>query len=238
MEEALSSDTSTPGREFLSGLRGELPILVGVIPFGFIYGVIAIGAGLSPVTAQAMSLIVFAGSAQMLMAQLYGVGTPALVIVLAAAIVNLRHMLYSASVAPYLKKLNGPWKWLLAYLLTDEAYAVTIIHYHEPRPATSPDFRHFFLLGSGLALWSTWQLSTAAGILLGTQVPASWSLEFTLTLTFIGLVVPSLKDWAGVAAAMVAGVIAVLAFALPLKLGLVIGSLAGIVAGLIVERRQ
>jgi predicted branched-subunit amino acid permease len=87
-------------------------------------------------------------------------------------------------------------------------------------------------------LWSTWQLSTAAGILLGTQIPASWSLEFTLTLTFIGLVVPSLKDHAGVAAATIAGATALLAFALPLQLGLVVASLAGIIAGFIVESRQ
>jgi branched chain amino acid efflux pump len=238
LEKALQSGPTTPAAEFLSGLRDELPILVGVIPFGMIYGVIAIGAGLHPAAAQAMSMIVFAGSAQMLMAQLYGLGTPALIILLGAVIVNLRHALYSASMAPYLKKLNGPWKWLLAYLLTDEAYAVTIIHYHKPQLASNPDHRHFFLLGSGLALWSTWQLSTAAGILLGTQIPASWSLDFTLVLTFIGLVVPSLKDRAGAAAAITAGVAALLAFALPLKLGLVVGSLAGIIAGLIVERRQ
>jgi len=238
LEIAPRSDTPTPASEFLSGLRDELPILVGVIPFGMIYGVVAVGAGLSPVTAQAMSLIVFAGSAQFLMAQLYGLGTPALVMLLAAAIVNLRHALYSASVAPYLRKLSGPWKWLLAYLLTDEAYAVTIIYYHKPRPDSTHDYRHFFLLGSGLALWSTWQLGTALGILLGAQIPASWSLEFTLTLTFIGMVVPSLKDRAGAAAAIVAGLAALLAFALPLKLGLILGSLAGILAGLIVERRQ
>ena len=238
MEKSLQPGTSTPTAEFLSGVRGELPILVGVIPFGMIYGVIAIGAGLPPVTAQAMSLIVFAGSAQMLMAQLYGLGAPALVMLLAAVIVNLRHVLYSASMAPYLRKLSGPWKWLLAYLLTDEAYAVTIIHYHKPQPASTSDYRHFFLLGSGLALWSTWQLSTAAGILLGTQVPASWGLEFTLTLTFIGLVVPSIKDRAGAVAAIAAGVAALLTFTLPLNLSLVIGAVAGIVAGLIVERRQ
>jgi 4-azaleucine resistance transporter AzlC len=230
--------TSTPASEFLSGVRDELPILVGVIPFAMIYGVVAVGAGLSPVTAQAMSLIVFAGSAQFLMAQLYGLGTPAPVMLLAAVIVNLRHALYSASVAPYLRKLSDPWKWLLAYLLTDEAFAVSILHFHKPRSATIPDYRHFFLLGSGLALWSTWQLGTALGILLGAQIPASWSLEFTLTLTFIGMVVPSLKDRAGAAAAIVAGLAALLAFALPLQLGLVVASVAGILAGLIVERRQ
>lgn len=237
METAPQSGTSTPASEFLSGVRDELPILVGVLPFAMIYGVVAVGAGLSPVTAQAMSLIVFAGSAQFLMAQLYGLGTPALVMLLAAAIVNLRHALYSASVAPYLRNLSDPWKALLAYLLTDEAFAVSILHFHKPRSATSPDYRHFFLLGSGLALWSTWQLGTALGILLGAQIPASWSLEFTLTLTFIGMVVPSLKDRAGAAAAIVAGLVALLAFTLPLKLGLVLGSLAGILAGMIMERR-
>lgn len=238
MAKELRSDIPSPAAEFLSGVRDELPLLVGVIPFGMIYGVIAIGAGLSPGTAQAMSLIVFGGSAQMLMAQLYGLGTPAPVILLGAVIVNLRHALYSASMAPYLKKLNRRWKWLLAYLLTDEAYAITIIHYHKPRPASLTDYRHFFLLGSGLALWSTWQLSTAAGILLGRQIPASWSLDFTLALTFIGLVVPTLKDRAAAASAITAGVAALLAFALPLSLGLVVGAVAGILAGLIVERRQ
>lgn len=237
LEAAPESAASSPTFEFLSGVRDELPILVGVVPFGMIYGVVAVGAGLSPLTAQAMSAIVFAGSAQFLMAQLYGIGTPALVILLAAAIVNLRHALYSASVAPYLRKLNNAWKWLLAYLLTDEAFAVSILHFHKPHPASTSDYRHFFLLGSGLALWSTWQLSTALGILLGAQIPASWSLEFTLTLTFIGMVVPSLKDRAGAAAAIVAGLAALLAFALPLKLGLVIASLVGILAGLVMEKR-
>jgi 4-azaleucine resistance transporter AzlC len=238
LEGAPESAASSPTSEFLGGVRDELPILVGVVPFGMIYGVVAVASGLSPLTAQAMSVIVFAGSAQFLMAQLYAFGTPALVMLLAAAIVNLRHALYSASVAPYLRKLGGAWKWLLAYLLTDEAFAVAITHFHKPRRSSAPDYRHFYLLGTGLALWSTWQLSTALGILLGAQIPASWSLEFTLTLTFIGMVVPSLKDRAGAAAAIAAGCVALLAFALPLKLGLVIGSLAGILAGSIVERRR
>jgi predicted branched-subunit amino acid permease len=140
--------------------------------------------------------------------------------------------LYSTSVAPYLKPLSPAWKWLLAYLLTDEAYAVTILHYH--RETESPH-KHWFFLGAGLALWSTWQASTAAGILLGQQIPAQWSLDFTVALTFIGIVFPALKDRAGVASALSAGVVAVLAVALPLKLGLIVAALTGIGVGMAVE---
>jgi 4-azaleucine resistance transporter AzlC len=128
----------TPRSEFFSGIKAELPILIGVIPFGMIYGVLALGAGLEPVQAQAMSSIVFAGSAQFVSAQLLYAGTPGAVIVLTVAVVNLRHALYSASLAPYLKPLQPGWKWLLAYLLTDEAYAVTITHYQQGVGADEP----------------------------------------------------------------------------------------------------
>ena len=238
----------TKQSEFLSGVRAVLPILVGVIPFGMIYGVLALGAGLSHSTAQAMSAVVFAGSAQLIVAQLVGVSAPGLVIVLTACIVNLRHALYSASLAPYLQKLNSPWKWSLAYLLTDEAYAVTIMYYGHrvdekfeaglsDTSGHNPGVKHWYFLGAGLALWSTWQISTAVGIFLGAQIPASWSLDFTLALTFIALVVPALRDKPSVLAALSAGFTAVLTSGLPLKLGLVAASLVGIIVGLWSESR-
>ncbi len=225
----------SPRTEFLSGVRDELPILVGVIPFGMIYGVLALSSGIASMPAQAMSSIVFAGSAQFITTQLVGHGTPALVIVLTAAIVNLRHALYSASLAPYLQKLKPAWKWLLAYLLTDEAYVVTISHYRNPDNALpgaeSPGNKHWYFLGAGLALWSTWQVSTAAGIFIGAQVPANWSLDFTIALTFIALAVSNLRDRPSLAAAVAAGVTAVLAYGLPFKLGLVLAALVGILVG-------
>src|SRR6266568_5044178 len=113
-------------RELLAGCRDELPIILGVAPFGMIYGALALGAGLSAFTAQAMSSVVFAGSAQFITAQLVREGAPAAVVVLTVLIVNLRHALYSASVAPYVRNLKAGWKGTLAYLLTDEAYAVII----------------------------------------------------------------------------------------------------------------
>ncbi|MBA3826811.1 MAG: AzlC family ABC transporter permease [Ktedonobacterales bacterium] len=219
---------------FLQGLRDELPILAGTIPFGLIYSVTAVQAHLPPLFVQGMSAIVFAGSAQFIIVQLASAGIPALIIAVTATILNLRHMLYSASLAPDLTRLPTRWKALLSYLLTDEAYAVTVIHYQ--RTEDYPH-RHWYFLGAGLALWGSWQLSTAAGILLGAQIPASWSLDFALPLTFIALVVPALRDRAGIIAALVGGTAAVLAAHLPLKLGLVAAIFVGIAAGLATERR-
>ena len=102
----------------LAGSKAQIPILLGVIPFGMIYGVAALEAGLSPAATLGMSLIVFAGSSQFIAAQLFATGAPGLVIVLTTLIVNLRHMLYSASIAPYVRHLSRPWKFLLAFLLT------------------------------------------------------------------------------------------------------------------------
>ena len=224
----------TPQNEFLAGAQAEVPILLGVIPFGLIYGVLAIGAGLPPPAALAMSSIVFAGSAQFIGAQLFEVLTPAPVIVLTTFVVNLRHMLYSASLAPYLQPLGRAWKWLLAYLLTDEAYAVAIVHFEQPGDGR---YRHWYFFGAGITLWITWQISTAVGIYLGALVPESWALDFSLPLTFIGLVIPALRDRPAMAAALVAGLVAVLAADLPLRLGLMVAALSGILAGLLVERR-
>lgn len=224
-----------PRGEFLSGIKAELPLTIGVIPFGMIYGILAISVGLPPSIAQAMSAIIFAGSSQFISAQLFAFSVPAIINILTVGVVNLRHGLYSASIAPYLQKLSNRWKWVLAYLLTDEAYAVTINHYQEGGDLRN---KHWFYLGSGLTLWTTWQLSTAAGIFLGTSIPASWSLDFTLALTFIAIVVPSLKERASTGAAVSAGVAAVVLFNLPLKLGLMVASLIGILVGLAIERRR
>jgi len=225
----------SPLQHFWRGVKAEFPILIGVFPFGMIYGVLALDAGIQPGAAQAMSAIVFAGSSQLVTAQLVQTGAPAFVIVLTIAIINLRHALYSASVAEHVKKLNPFWKALLAYLLTDEAYAVTITHYE--RNGSTKD-GHWYFLGAGLALWSTWQVSTALGIGMGAVIPANWSLDFFLALTFIALVVPNLKDFPSLAAALAAGATAVVAYNLPYKLDLVTAALVGILTGSLLERKK
>lgn len=222
--------------ELWAGIRSELPIALGVIPFGLIYGVLAIAAGLTPAQGQAMSSIVFAGSAQFIGVQLMGIGTPMSVLWLTTFVVNVRHVLYSTSLGPDMRHLPRRWRFLLAYLLTDEAYATTAVHYADKSvPLT---FKHWFFLGAGLTLWTVWQISTAVGIFLGAEVPASWSLDFTLALTFIGIVVPNLKDRPVTAAALSAGVVAVLAYGLPYKLGLMAAALTGIVVGVVLENWQ
>jgi 4-azaleucine resistance transporter AzlC len=200
-----------------------------------IYAVTALAAGIPPILVQAMSIIVFAGSAQFVIVQLVAAGAPGLVILITAFVINLRHLLYSASVAPYMQRLAGLWKPLLAYLLTDEAYAVAITRYQQE---TEQQHGYWYFLGAGFALWFTWQLSTAAGIFLGKAIPTSLPLDFTGTLTFIALVVPALKNRASVAAACAAGLTALLVFSLPLKSGIVVAALVGISVGLAFPRVQ
>ena len=222
-------------KSFWSGVKAEFPLLVGVFPFGMIYGALALDAGLDKPTAQMMSAIVFGGASQFVTTQLVHEAAPGFVIVLTIAVVNLRHMLYSASLAPYMASLSTRWKILLSYLLTDEAYAPTIIHYEQEG---AQPFAHWFLFGAGLALWSTWQVSTAFGIFLGTAIPDSWSLDFALPLTFIAMVVPVLKNRPAIASALSAGIVALVAYPLPYRLGLIVAALVGIAVGTLLERKS
>lgn len=223
--------------EFWGGVRAQLPILLGTSPFGLIYGILAMEADLPIPIILAMSMIVFAGSSQFIAAELFKTLTPGVIIVLTTFVVNLRHMLYSASLAPYVKHLSKAWKYLLAFLLTDEAYAVTIIRYEKGTPESARHtYQHWYFLGSGLTLWVSWLMSTIVGIVVGAGVPDSWSLDFALPLTFIALVIPVLRDRPAVLAALTAGIVAVVAYHLPYNLGLMAAVLAGIGAGVISER--
>ena len=231
---------------FFAGIRAELPILLGVIPFGIIYGALALEAKLPASAALAMSAIIFAGSSQFISAQLFKDQAAWFVIVATVFVVNLRHMLYSASIQPHLAHLPQRWKWLLAYLLTDEAYAVAITKYNDD---SEPTFKHWYFLGAGLALWSTWQLSTLIGILLRSQaqLDPALGLDFAIAITFIALVVPTLKDRAGTAAALMAGTTSVIAVSLAglipdptiarsaSSISLIAATFVGIIVGVIIE---
>lgn len=231
--------TVTNRSEFSSGVRAQLPMLLAVFPFGLIFGAVARDVGLPPLAALATSSVIFAGSAQFVAVSLYRDLTPGAVMVLTTFVVNLRHALYSASLAQQLRHLRPRWKWLLAYLLTDEAYAVVITHYNAT--ARQPQYyahRHWYFFGTAITLWCSWQLSTALGILAGAQIPAGLLLDFVVPLTFIALLVPALADRAGVAAALVAGGVAAVATGWPYKLGLFAAALTGIAAGVLVENLQ
>ena len=213
-------------------MRDQLPILLGVIPFGLIFGALAISVGVSPLAVQGFSLFVFAGSSQFIAVGLIGEMAPAVVIVATIFVVNLRHALYSASMSPHFAPLRMRWKLSLSWLLTDEAFATASIRYRRGDAAAA----HWYTLGTGLALWTAWQISTALGILLGGEIPTSFPLAFALPLTFIALLIPTLIDRPTVIAAASAGLLAVILNGLPLRLGLLIGAMAGIGMGVWVDR--
>jgi len=222
-------------RAFWAGVKAETPLLIGVFPFGMIYGALAIKSGIQPVAAQAMSSILFAGSAQFLTAQMTANAVPGLVMIMALAVVNLRHILYSASIAPFTKNLSRWWRVLLSYLLTDEAYVVAITGYEKDGITTNG---HWFFLGAGLSLWSIWQASTAIGILVGATIPVSWPLDFALPLTFIAMLVPLLKDKPALMASITAGISALIFYPLPYKLGIILATFVGIATGVWMEQRK
>lgn len=221
--------------EFGAGLVAVVPLLLGAIPFGLVYGVLAVKAGIPPALAIATSVIVFAGSAQLLITQLVTLGTPAGLIVLSVAVINLRHALYSAALALPLRPLSMRWKVVLAYLLTDEAYAAALTRFASPAEATH---RHWFLFGCGFGLWAVWQAACIVGVMLGSEIPAGWSLEFAGTLTFIAIVIPLLTDRAAWTAMLTAGFLAIACAGFPYQLAIVAAAIGGMLAGSWLDRER
>lgn len=226
----------TARTDFFAGARVVMPILLGIIPFGLVAGVTAVNVGMSPIQAISMSVLVFAGAAQLAAIDLIGQTAPVVVIVLTVIVINLRFMMYSASLAQYFRQFNPLSKFLSGYLITDQAFAVSVVEFR----ATEPDerSRKWFYFGAAVPFWITWQLSTIAGAILGTNVPEGLSLEFAVPLMFIALLFPALDDRLTGIAALVAGSVSVVAAVLPFNLGLVTAALIGIVAGVLVERRR
>lgn len=228
------SKATTRRSEFLAGVRDTVPLDLGAIPFGIIFGVIAVNNGLSPAAAMGMSLFVFAGSAQFIGAGLVGQGVGAPFIILTTLVVNLRHALYGAALAPHMRHLPQRWLAPLGFWLTDESFAIVIRRYTQPDD--SPH-KHWYFLGSALFMYVNWSICTLIGLITGQAIPNAqdWGLEFAMVVTFIGLTVPMLKDHPMVIAALVGGVTAVLANGLPNKLGLMLGALVGVAAGMMAE---
>jgi 4-azaleucine resistance transporter AzlC len=213
--------------DFRAGVRDVAPSLVGFVPFALIVGVAAVDVGLSPVAAVAFSVSAFAGASQLAAIRLLGRDAPFLIVVLTAAVINLRMLMYSASIAPYFRDLRTRWKALLSYFLTDHSYAFSVAAYAGDEVSD----RRWYYLGVALPMWSVWQVGTAVGAVLGAGVPESWGLSFAVPLVFVALLVPTVTDRAAAAAAVVGGVTAVAATGLPLDLGLLAGALAGVAAG-------
>lgn len=224
-------------QQFLYGVRDSIPMIVGILPFGLIYGALASLAGLSLGQALGMSLLVYAGSAQFIAISLLTLGSGAVVILLTTLVVNLRHVLYSAALQPYVGRLPQRWRVPLAFGLTDETFAVVQRRYLSRGMTEHGQWYH---AGVALALYLSWVSSSLVGALFGQSVPhlAGWGLDFAMLATFIGIVVPALRNQPQIAAALVAGAVALLCHAWPYKLGLMAAALSGIVVGVWLEQRK
>lgn len=212
-----------------AGFRDALPFLLGVIPFALVAGIAAVEAGLTPAQAVGMSVVVFAGAAQLAAIELLGETAPLAVVVGTAVVINLRMLMYSASIAPYFQAASRRTRLGLAYLLTDQAYAMSVATFagDEDRDRVG------YYVGVGATLWVVWVLTTAVGVVVGAGVPPALELSFAVPLVFLALLVPAMKDRPTTVAGAVAGVVAVVAAGLPFNLGLLVGALAGIAAGLL-----
>ena len=202
-------------------------------PFGLVFGVLGLASGLTPLQTILLSSIIFGGASQVVFAQLWGAGVPAPIVGASVSVINLRHTLYSASIAPYLRNLPLVWRVPLAYLLTDEAYAVTI---HRLRNGPASPHRHYHLLGTGMTLWVCWQITTITGVMFGTTIPQSLSLGFAIPLTFIAIVAPAIRRRADLAACLAAGIISVVGQPLPWKSWIILAAIGGVAVGYLTHR--
>lgn len=219
-----------------AGALAVAPMLLGVVPFGLVAGAAPVAEGLSGWDAIGLSTIVFAGAAQLAIVDVLGQGGSALVAILAAWTINLRMVLYSASLAPYLGHEPTGRRLGAAYLLVDQAYAASVSRWAGD---DRTEGRLPFFVGAGLLLWTAWQASTVAGVLVGGSLPDDIALDFAVPLVFLVLLVPILDDRPAVVAALAGGVAAVIAAELGAgPLSTLVGAVAGIAAGAAVDARR
>jgi len=225
----------TRAADLRAGAAAVAPMLVGVVPFGLVAGATPAENGLGDAAAVGFSTIVFAGASQLAAIDVLGDGGSALVAAMAAWTINLRILLYSASLAPHLAAESIRTRLGVAYLLTDQAYAVSIQRWTTDG-GVAPERRVPYFLGSGLLLWASWQLSTVAGILLGPVLPEDVPLEFAVPLVFLVLLIPAISSKPAAVAAAAGGLAAVAAAELGAgPWSIMLGALAGIAAGTVAD---
>lgn len=217
------------------GARDMSPILLGMAPFGLIAGIAAVEAGLPAWGATVFSTFIFAGAAQLAALQLIADGANAAVVIGTVMIINARFVMYSASLATRFPEESVTRRAGIAYLLTDQAYAVSTVKL-DRQPDYGPRWAYY--VGGALPLWLMWQIYTLAGALAGAVIPDSVPLGFAVPLVFLALVVPAVTDRPTLAAAVSSAVVAVIAADLPANLGLLAAAGTGITVGYLISRAQ
>ncbi len=214
------------------GLNRGMPTLFGIAAWGMVVGIAMVKSGLSVPQALGMTLLVFAGSAQLASLPLIAANAPIWVIFATALVVNLRFVIFSALLGPHFSHL--PWKqrFGLGYISGDLSVAMFLQRYPSAEPAPG---KLSYLKGLMYPNWGAWQIGSIAGILLGSRVPAEWGLGFAGTLAILCVLVPLVINRAAVCGVLVSGTVAVLAYGLPYKLGLLLAVVVGMLTAMAVE---
>lgn len=211
----------------LKGFYDVSPLLLPVVPFGIIFGAIGIELGFGPYITYATSIIIFSGASQIVFFQLLSNGASSIIAITSSSVVSTRHLLYGAVVVQYLSKLSLTWKIFLSYLLTDQSFAVSQ-EFFKKNP--NDEYKHYYLLGAGLTLWTIWQITTIIGILLGSIVPDELGLAFTIPLTFLALLISYFRKIDHLFVILISGLSSIIFYDAPFKSYIIISSLLSLTA--------
>ena len=219
---------------FLKGVIDVSPLMIPVIPFGLIFGVLAIDVGFTPVQTMGMSLIVFGGASQIVLLQLFSGGASSLVIISSVGAVNSRHLLYGAVVSEHLSDLKLIWKIVISYFLIDQAFAISNQYFKKTKERN----KYFHLVGGGATCWIIWQSTTLLGIILGSAIPEKLGLSFAVPLTFLALLVNDFRKLINVIVIVVSGLVATFGYNfIPFKAYIIVAALTGLFTAMILTRK-
>jgi predicted branched-subunit amino acid permease len=213
------------------GVTDALPLFVPAVPFALVIGLAIVEADINLFSGWSGSWLIFGGAAQLTLVSLLGSGAAVLAAITAALVVNARHLMYSAAMAPVFQKQPSWFRWVGPYVLIDQMFALTVIEADR-----DPDFFRTYYLAAGATFWTLWQITTALGIAIGPVVPEEWNLGFAVPLLFIGLLVLGVDKSSKLVAALSGAGVTYLFANLPNRTSLLVGALAGIVIGTVIER--
>lgn len=213
------------------GITDALPLYVPAVPFALVIGLAIVEGGINPLAGWSGSWLIFGGAAQLTLVSLLGSGTAVLAAITAALVVNARHLMYSAAMAPTFQDQPTWFRWLGPYVLIDQMFALVTLEADD-----DPKTFRIYYLAAGATFWILWQITTAVGIAIGDVVPAEWNLEFAVPLLFIGLLVLGIDKSSKAVAALVGAGTTFLFAGLANRMGLLVGALVGVLAGTLVER--
>ena len=218
---------------FLKGIIDVSPLMIPVIPFGLIFGVLAIDVGFTPLETMGMSVIVFGGASQIILLQLFSGGASSIVIISSVGAVNSRHLLYGAVVSEHLSDLKIIWKIIISYFLVDQAFARS----NEYLRNSKDNNKYFHLVGGGVTCWIIWQTTTFLGIVLGSLIPEKLGLSFAVPLTFLALLVNDFRKLINVVVIIVSGLVATFGYNLiPYKAYVIVAGLIALVVATILTK--